>query len=135
MGITSIKQEPVDEEGDKSGQRVQVMLVIPESQRKAVMEGLVLIQIGSDLLRLRDERPETERNRGDDGGSRERRESHSFIENRQFEYLKAKKNSNRCDDKMRNVKRRAIIQKSNHQSRQLNGSSVRSHKMNTKRNK
>ena len=54
MGITSIKQEPVEEEDDKHVQRIEVVFLIPGEQRKDIMKGLALARFAQDFLRIFD---------------------------------------------------------------------------------
>lgn len=143
MGITSIKQEVNEEEG-KEKTRIMVTLVIPETQKKTVFEGLALVQLASELTQTPVHRHNFEIPpffRAPNIIIRELDESPAYEK-----YVPphigqntTKKNSRRCNDRVKlsasKNNHSFHMNRSNHQSRQLNGATVRSHKISSRQNK
>lgn len=148
MGVTSINV-PKQEEGEGKKGLVVMTLELDEKDKKMFREGMAMVQLGFQLSSLtRRLRPITDAIEDDDELSlpspspRERNRNSDrhrsnartilFIETNSVTYHTTNKNSRKLNKNQRRGGDTRCHQKSNNQSRQLNGSTMRSQKMKKK---
>lgn len=133
MGVTSI-DVPKQEEGEGKKGVVIVALELVEKDKKMFQEGMAMVQFGLQLSSFAHHlRSIVESTENDDMEHSNRHRSNArtilFIETNSVTYHTTNKNSRKLNKNQRRGGGTRCHQKSNNQSRQLNGSTMRSQKM------